>query len=221
MRYDDSMSVLSRRTRTETIRRTNEDALLQATIQLLEDAPSFADLGIEQIVKQAGLSRPTFYTYFRDKRDLVLKLGQTLRDDLATVTAPWFDGEDTTTRETISAVFDVFSRHRGALKAITEAATYDPDVTDFWRAFHDNFVPEATKRITAGDPTLPPEAVTARAYALVYMTERTLTEHLARQLTSDEALIDQLAWLWAHAVSEPATPDDTPQRAPHATNGLE
>jgi AcrR family transcriptional regulator len=196
------MSVLSRRTRTETIRRTNEDALLRATIHLLENGAAFADLGIEQIVKQAGLSRPTFYTYFRDKRELVLTLGQILQDDLATVTGPWFAGEDITTRQTITAVLDVFTRHRGALRAITEAATYDPEVGDFWRRFHDGFVPEVSKRVTAGDPALPPEAVTARAYALVYMTERTLVEQLSRRLTTDEALVDQLAWIWAEAVGE-------------------
>ena len=196
-----AVTVLSRRTRTEEIRRANEDALLTATIALLEEGSAFADLGIEQIVKRAGLSRPTFYTYFRDKRDLVLRLGAALESDLIAVTDPWFSGDQIPAHDTLTAVLDVFARHRSALRAITEAATYDPDVASFWQRFHDRFIPEARKRITAGNPELAADAATARAYALVYMTERTLIEHTNRPAMADSPLIDQLTWFWESAVA--------------------
>jgi AcrR family transcriptional regulator len=194
------VTVLSRRARTEEIRRTNEEALLNATLALLDDGAAFADLGIEQIVKRAGLSRPTFYTYFRDKRDLVLRLGEALEADLAGVADPWFSDRTVTARETIAAVFAFFARNRAALRAITEAATYDPEVATFWQGFHDRFIPEASARIAEGNPDLDADAVAARAYALVYMTERTLIEHTNRPLGSDEALIGQLTWFWEGAV---------------------
>lgn len=194
------MTVLSRRTRTEEIRRANEDALLSATIALLDEGSAFADLGIEQIVKRAGLSRPTFYTYFRDKRDLALKLGEALEHDLIAVTETWFGGGERSARDTLTAVLAVFARHRSALRAITEAATYDPEVAGFWQRFHDRFVPEARKRILAGNPELGDDAATARAYALVYMTERTLIEHTSRPAMADAPLIDQLTWFWESAV---------------------
>jgi AcrR family transcriptional regulator len=199
MRYALGMSVLSRRSRTERTRRANEGALLAATIALLEEGSAFADLGIEQIVRRAGLSRPTFYSYFRDKQELVLRLGETLEHELLAAAEPWFKREDVTARETIVAVHRIFAQHRAALKALTEAATYDPQVAAFWQAFHEHFLPAARERIASGSPALDADALTARAYALVYMTERTLAEHVNRPLVADDALIDQLTWIWERA----------------------
>ena len=65
------MSVLSRRHQTAGTRRNNEGALTRATLELLDEGLPFAGIGIEQIVSRAGLSRPTFYSYFDDKRALV------------------------------------------------------------------------------------------------------------------------------------------------------
>jgi TetR/AcrR family transcriptional regulator, ethionamide resistance regulator len=202
MRYAELMSVLSRRTRTEQTRRVNEDALLTATVTLLDKGSAFADLGIEQIVREAGLSRPTFYTYFRDKRDLVLRLGGTLEQELVAVAEPWFSGAPVSASATITAVLGVFRRQHAAVRAIIEAATYDADVAAFWQTFHDRFLPRATQRIAAGNPELDREAVAARAYALIYMTERTLIEHLGRAQVSDDALVEQLTWFWERAVGD-------------------
>jgi AcrR family transcriptional regulator len=196
------MSVLSRRTRTEQTRRANEAALLTAAIALIEEGAAFAELGIEQIVRRAGLSRPTFYTYFRDKRDLLMRLGEALERDLAAVSTPWFEGEADSARETIAAVLAVFTRHRAAARALAEAATYDPEIAGFWRGFHERFLPAAERRIMAGDPGLDPAGVVARAYALIYMTERTMVEQVTHRIVLDEALIDQLTWLWERAVGE-------------------
>ena len=204
MRYPPSMAVLSRRARTEEIRRTNEEALLRSTIALLDSGSSFADLGIEQIVKHAGLSRPTFYTYFRDKRELVLRLGEALESDLLAIAQPWFDSDRMSARETIAAVMDAFKTHGAAARAVTEAATYDPDVATFWQAFHDRFLPGAQRRIASGTPALDETAVAARAHALVYMTEHTLIEHSRRPLVPDDALVDQLTWFWERAVEPTA-----------------
>src|SRR3954463_913614 len=195
------MAVLSRRTRTEETRRRTEQAIVDATLALLADGPAFADLGIDQIVRRAGLSRPTFYAYFRDKRDLVLRLGASLERDLRHGAAPGRAGEPGTARETIAAVLDVFRAHAPVVRAITEAATYDPDVAEFWRALHDHFMPGARERIAAGSRAPAADAVDARAYALVWMTERALTEHITRPTVDEAALVEQLGWLWEAATA--------------------
>src|SRR3954462_1652982 len=161
------MAVLSRRTRTAETRRRTEQAIVDATLTLLAEGPAFADLGIDQIVKRAGLSRPTFYAYFRDKRDLVLRLGASLEQDLRQVAEPWLAGEPGTARETVAAVLDVFRTRAPAVRAITEAATYDPEVAEFWRALHDHFVPGARDRIAAGSSAPAGHPSEARAYALI------------------------------------------------------
>lgn len=194
------MTVLSRRDRTAEQRRSNEAALLRATVALLEEDVPFAAIGIEQLVRRAGLSRPTFYAYFADKRALVLRLGSDVEAELAQAADPWLAGEDVPLRDTLAAVLDVFRRHRGALRAVVEAATYDAEVAAFWRRFHERFVPGAERRITAGVPGLGEREVAARAYALVWMTERVLVEHVTTPAVDEQALLDQVAWFWAGAV---------------------
>lgn len=200
------MAVLSRRTpTTANARRVNEQALLDATLALLGEGSAFADLSIDQIVKRAGLSRPTFYAYFEDKRALVLRLGTDLEQDLASVAEPWLASAQGSVRDTLGGVLDVFRRHAPVVRAITEAATYDPEVAASWQAFHDRFIPGAETRIAAGAGKLSRKDVAARAYALVWMTERTLTEHVAHATVAETALLDQLAWLWEAATGGSAS----------------
>jgi AcrR family transcriptional regulator len=193
------VATLSRRERTGATRQATEAALLTATVELLGEGAPFADLGIEQIVRRAGFSRPTFYTYFRDKRELILRLGDELGNALAAAADPWLTSEHGQTRETLVAVLAAFRAHREALAAITEAATYDPDVRAFWRGFNERFAEIATERIASGVPSIDREHAAARAYAVVWMTERSLTEHLANPTRDEDALLDELALFWQHA----------------------
>lgn len=194
------MATLSRRARTAETRKATETELLQAVVSLLQEGSAYAEISIEQIVRRAGFSRPTFYAYFDDKRALVLKLGEALEADLSDAAEPWLSFADVPLRDTMDGVLTVFTRHRASVGAITEAATYDPDVAAFWQAFHDRFRPGAERRIAAGDPELPAAGVAARAYALVYMTERAFTEHVARPTLDEQALVDQVTWLWQAAI---------------------
>jgi TetR/AcrR family transcriptional regulator, ethionamide resistance regulator len=197
------MATLSRRDRTLETRRATESALLRATEALLLDGAAYADLSIERIVRRAGLSRPTFYAYFEDKRSLVLRLGRELEADLAATAEPWLAFADVPLRKTLAGVLAIFARHRAALAAITEAATYDAEVSAFWLGFHDRFRPGAERRIAAGHPELVEADVAARAYALIWMTERSFTEHLARPSVDERALVDQVAWMWQAATAAP------------------
>lgn len=194
------MATLSRRARTAETRKATETELLHAAVSLLQEGTAYVDISIEQIVRRAGFTRPTFYTYFDDKRALVLTLGAAMEADLSDAVEPWLSFADVPLRDTLAGVLAVFTRHRASVGAIIEAATYDPEVAVFWQAFHDGFRPGAERRITAGNPDLPDTAVAARAYALVHMTERTFAEHVARPTLDEQALVDQVAWLWQAAI---------------------
>jgi AcrR family transcriptional regulator len=195
------VSVLSRRHQTAGTRRNNEGALTRATLELLDEGLPFAGIGIEQIVSRAGLSRPTFYSYFDDKRALVLRLGEQVEVQLAEVADPWLEGHGVSLRETLQAVLDVLLRNSAALRALIEAATYDEDVAAFWRRFHESFIPRAEKRIKASNPKLARKQVAARAFALVWMTERALVEHVTRPTVDEQALLDQVSWFWSVATA--------------------
>jgi TetR/AcrR family transcriptional regulator, ethionamide resistance regulator len=196
------VAVLSNRSATAGGRRSTKDALVAATLALLDGGTAFADISIEQIVRTAGLSRPTFYTYFRDKRELILHLGEAVERDVAAAAGPWLAAPGGDARDTLAGVLGVFRLHAEAVGAITEAATYDAEVAEFWRGFHERFLPGAQERIRAGAPELDDAAVVARAHALVWMTEVTLTQHVARPTVDEGALLDQVTFLWRAATGQ-------------------
>ena len=193
------MAILSRRSAAAPGRQVNRNAILTATLELLAAGTPFADLTIEQIVKQAGLSRPTFYTYFQDKRALVLELGAQVQEAVAEAADPWLSSGQGNVRSTLGAVLDAFRAHRHAVGALVEAAGYDREVAEFWHLFHDRFRVAAEARVRAAHPELSSERVDARAYTLVWMTERTLTAHLAEPRVDETALLDELALVWTNA----------------------
>lgn len=194
------MATLSRRERTEATRQATQASLVDATVALLEAGTPFADLGVEQIARAAGVSRPTFYAYFVDKRALVMHLGAEFQTQLAVVADPWLEGRTDDLPRTLTEVLELFRDHRAAVSAVIEAATYDAEVATFWRALHDRFLAFAERRIRAHDPGLAPERAHARAFALVWMTERTITEQLAAHAVDETALLDELTRFWSQAL---------------------
>lgn len=201
MAYDRAVSVLSRRSSTADARKATEQALLDATVDLLDEGKAFAEIGIEQIARGAGVSRPTFYSYFRDKRALILELGEGVRQALIESADPWLDLVDDDVEHSLAALLRTYQRNASTVRAIMEAATYDEEVAAFWRVLHDGFLPRVEQRILTAAPTMPRNQAHARAYSLVWMTERTLSEHTARPTVDESALLRQLAWVWTNSTS--------------------
>lgn len=197
------MAVLSRRETSAPVRATNKEALVTATLSLLAEGSAYAEISIEQIVKRAGLSRPTFYSHFKDKRALILELGLDLQRAVAEAADPWLALGEGRVRDTLAAVLTAFTAHREVASAIAEAATYDDEVNAFWHTFHDRFMVIARDRIVASEPNLDPARAKARAFALVWMTERTVTEYLAGSDVEEGPLLDELAAFWNNALGTP------------------
>lgn len=178
----------------------NERAFMDATTALLSDNIAFADLGVGQIAQAAGFSRPTFYAHFRDKRELLLRLGTELEADLHEVANPWLDEDGGDLRSTLEGVLAAFQEHKATVGALVEAATYDPEISVFWRSFHELFVQSARDRALREDPSLDVRDAEARAFALVWMTERALTENIFSPRVDDAALLDAMERLWRSGI---------------------
>ena len=56
--------------------------MLEATEALLTEGASFAELNIERIATRGGISRTAFYFYFRDKRELLMRLTSDVNEQL-------------------------------------------------------------------------------------------------------------------------------------------
>src|SRR5919107_4803060 len=138
-----------------------EAAVLRATEELLEEGASFAELGIERIATRAGISRTAFYFYFRDKRELLVRLTEEVNAELLEAASTWWSGESDL-RTALRAIAELYREHGALLRAIVEVSTYDEEVATFWRALVGRFVDASRARV-------PDEAT---AFALVWMTER-------------------------------------------------
>jgi AcrR family transcriptional regulator len=173
-------------------------AVLAATEELLAEGASFADLNIERIATRAGISRTAFYFYFRDKRELLLRLTEDVTDLLYQQAEIWWSGDgdpETEIRQTFTNIGTVFMEHGVLLRAIVEVSTYDDELAGFWRGIVGRFAEASQGRIEreqAAGRALPGPA---RDIALVitWMSERMLYEQLVQpDLIAPEDLVEAL-----------------------------
>lgn len=118
-----------------------EAKILDTTERLLADGIGFTELGVQRIAGEAGVARSTFYLYFRDKTELLLRLVGTLADgpfDLISSAEP----EDGVEGMIEAMVADVryYRQRRHLLAAVLEAAAYDPEIREFWDAQLQRFI---------------------------------------------------------------------------------
>jgi AcrR family transcriptional regulator len=181
-------------------------AVLRATEDLLREGASYADLKVERIARGAGISRTAFYFYFRDKRDLLEQLTEEVNAELYAQAGIWWSGSGdpgAELREALSRIAAVYGEHGVLLRAIVEVSTYDEDVARLWRTLLGRFVDATQRRIEAetqaGRAAVAKPAATA--FALCWMTERTLYQQLVQEPTLDvPELVEALAAIWERSI---------------------
>jgi AcrR family transcriptional regulator len=206
------MPALSRRTTAATESKArSEAAFLEATTALLAEGTPYGELGVETIAQRAGFSRATFYAYFSDKRDLLMRLADTASQDLFAEAGRRL-GETGTDdlREMLTIALEVMVTHRTVLGAMAESATYDAEVAKLWRDLHNRFIEIGTARLRSERPDLPEDEARARAFALVWMTARSFLEHVAAPQVQDDSLISALELLWRTGILK--QPERSPDR---------
>lgn len=158
----------------------------EAIETLLDDGVSYADLSVEDLITAVDVSRSTFYSYFKDKSELLLAMGEDATADLSDAGEPWFnlpaDGSERDLRKALQLLFDTYRRHHKLLKAIIETAAYDAQV----RALHLALVDLATGRMREHiesqqrtGSVAPGLDATRTAQWLVWMLERGLYQIVA------------------------------------------
>lgn len=79
--------------------------ILDAVVRIL--AGNVADLSVEAVARESGVSRPTVYRYFRSKREMVDAVGRMYAERTGTVEA----GRAATLDEMLAHVPDIFRRY--------------------------------------------------------------------------------------------------------------
>ena len=189
-------------------RRTPEQAereILEATEDFLRDRP-FRDLTIDEVMDRTGLSRPSFYVYFRDRHHLALRLLEDLAAQIYEESNPWLEGSGEPLgdlRALIEGSIATLAEHGPLLRAIADAATEDAEVERAYRTSVGGFIATATARIerdvAAGRATSLDPAVLAAA--LVWMNERYLLQHPVPDTPEDQRRVgDALIQIWTRAI---------------------
>jgi TetR/AcrR family transcriptional regulator, ethionamide resistance regulator len=118
----------------------------------------------------------------------------------------WFSGAgepEPEMREALTNIATLYAAHGVLLRAIVEVSTYDEEVAQFWRGMLGRFVDASRRRIEleqeAGRAVA--EHPQATAFALCWMTERAMYQHLvqAEPFPSGD-LVDALVGIWLRSV---------------------
>ena len=117
--------------------------LVGALERLLRNGAVFTEISVQQILDEAGVSRGTFYSHFRDKSQLLIRLTDSLRSDLLALAKAWNPAAGEDGAERYAAFFaQVIAIHRenfAVVSALRELATYDSAVHDFFTADLEEF----------------------------------------------------------------------------------
>lgn len=189
-----------RRSRDET-----RAAVLRAAIALAERAP-YRDLTVDEIAREAGISRSAFYLHFRDRSELLAAALGEVAGELERLAGRWWAnraGPAVQVREAVSGFVAAYGEHAAVLRLAGDASVHDEELRRLWLAMVGRLI-EATsaqiaaeqRRGTIGGQLDP----VAAAEALVWMSERCCRVYLAGGARSAEELVEQLTGVWTAAL---------------------
>jgi AcrR family transcriptional regulator len=153
-------------------------AVLQATASLLQTT-ALSDLSVAQILAAADVGRTSFYEHFTSKADVVVKLMESLSDEVADELAPMFERGQRSPDEafalSLGNLVDAASRSAPLVVAVSEEWPAIPELKEIWFAMLGDFTTRLARMIeyerAAGAA---PAGADARALAasLVWTAER-------------------------------------------------
>lgn len=177
-------------------RTTSERRILDATLELLRGGERFADFPVERILASAEVSRSTFYNYFADKNELIVRLAEPFARAYTTLADTWWlrdsAGERATWQDLAGLNEDfiaVARAHREVFIALTDLGAGEVSRPSVLRRISDQYAQRMADRlareqsdgIVSGD-IIP--VVTARF--IITATFAAIRDHLDRGAGASE-----------------------------------
>jgi AcrR family transcriptional regulator len=185
-----------------------EQAILATAERLLDEHP-YANISVDDLAKGAGLSRPTFYFYFKSKEAVLLSL---IEPVIATADAEIDDAIQQLPadprrawRNGINAFYTAFASHPALSRAASDALTTSAEIRAMWNGFMQKWIDQTAAMITAERTRgAAPETVSAAdlAISLNQMNERTMMAALAAEAPAidEDRLVDTLTHIWVSSI---------------------
>jgi AcrR family transcriptional regulator len=140
--------------RREARKREIVERILPGVEELLDQAHGYQNVSVEQILQRSGLSRSTFYRYFKDKNELLLALSEPALETIMSVAMrPLELGPDITRGQLeaeMRSTIETYTPHIALLNAMTEASAYDSLVSERFVAGFDAVQSSLADHIRAG-----------------------------------------------------------------------
>lgn len=173
----------------------------QALITVAQDRP-YSAITVEHIASAAGISRSTFYFYYRDKAELLVDSARGVVERMFSQSDEYLHGSGdprTALREALARNVATFAEHTALLRVTMEVSTFDEQVGEFWRGSVDAFVEAVAARMRADQAS---GAISADldadrfADALVVTTLSYLFRTVGTNGDSADAVAEVLAEIW-------------------------
>jgi AcrR family transcriptional regulator len=181
-----------------------EQAVLEAMLELVKETP-FSELTVEDIARAGGISRTSFYFYFRGKTDLLLRAVEAVAEATYHEADRWWHGEGeprSLIREAIAATVGLYVEHATLLRVAHEVSAYDLEARGYWHAMIERFTAATTEHLEREQAAgrLRPLDPAATAESLVWMTERCAYVFLGLGRRPPAEVTETLAAIWTAAL---------------------
>ena len=185
-----------------------EQAILATAERLLQGRP-LGDFSVDDLAKGAGISRPTFYFYFRSKNAVLLSLLDQM-NSTADAALRALDGDCSgdpamVWRAHIEAFFAVSRAHPAVAVAGAAAKATNPEVRQLWSTLMKRWIAycaaaiNAERRRGAAPDTVPAEDLSV---ALNMLSERLMTATFTAEEPAipEHRVIDILVHVWLSSI---------------------
>ncbi|MDH6238176.1 TetR/AcrR family transcriptional regulator [Cryobacterium sp. CG_9.6] len=185
-----------------------QDAIL-ITAETLLGRRSLGEISVEDLARGAGISRPSFYSYFASKEEVVIALLTRVIDEveqaLSTLPTEPASATGDPWRRSISVFVDVFTRHKAVAATAMAARLHNAEIQALWAASMELWVNYTARAITAErNRGTAPEGIPARdlAIALNLMNERVLSAVFAEEqpAINPSSVTDVLVSVWTLSI---------------------
>jgi TetR/AcrR family transcriptional regulator, ethionamide resistance regulator len=185
-------------------RRRPEDAeleILEAAEAFLRERP-FHEMTVDELMTRTGLSRPSFYEYFRDRHDLIVKLVERLNRMIDDVAERWKTTKGdprAELRRGFNGLVQLYRDHGHLLRALAAAAPQDREVAEAYERLLAAQSEGTARRIRADvrNRRTKPLNIEGTARALIVMNAQYLAESFRSDRNADTRVATEvLTAIW-------------------------
>jgi TetR/AcrR family transcriptional regulator, ethionamide resistance regulator len=191
-----------RQTRARQTRQQSRQRIVAAATELVRRR-AYAELSVDEVMRETGMGRTIFYRHFDDLADLLLRASREAIDELFDAQRSLGharpDEEPEALGRALRAAVTVYHRHGPLLRAVAEAAAGDEQIASDYVALRrrfDDFVEESLRGLAELAST-PLADVAETARALNLMNESYLLDAFGRApRVSPETAVQTLTEVW-------------------------